>query len=117
LRKQFLGEGTAFKVVLSDCDQLVYQEYDSSPVKDFDEIVGLEPEILGFEKGTYPVVVNCVMGSLKYPTGPRRFISIRVMQCHSMSLPQLVKRIGMRGQLTFLRADNGQEPPLPLMKK
>ena len=65
LRQQFPGEGTAFKVVLSDCDQLVYQEYDSSPVKDFDEIVGLEPEILGFEKGTYPVVVNCVMGSLR----------------------------------------------------
>ena len=37
LRQQFPGEGTAFKVVLSDCDQLVYQEYDSSPVKDFDD--------------------------------------------------------------------------------
>ncbi|MYM71322.1 hypothetical protein GTP56_03820 [Duganella sp. FT134W] len=65
LRQQFPGAGTGFKVVLSDCDQFVYQEYDSSPVEDFDEIVGLEPEIVGVEKGTYPVVVNCVMGSLK----------------------------------------------------
>lgn len=69
LRQQFAGEGTGFKVVLSDCDQFVYQEYDSSPVEDFDEIVGLEPEIMGVEKGTYPVVVNCVMGSLNVSYG------------------------------------------------
>ena len=69
LRQQFPGEGTGFKVVMSDCDQLVYQEYDSSPFEDFDEIVGLEPEIVGVEKGTYPVVVNCVMGSLKVSYG------------------------------------------------
>lgn len=65
LRQQFPDEGTGFKVVLSDCDQLVYQKYDSPPVEDFDEIVGLEPEIVGVEKGTHPVVVICVMGSLK----------------------------------------------------
>lgn len=69
LRQQFPGEGTGFKVVLSDCGQFVYQEYDSSPVEDFDEIVGLEPEIVGVEKGTSPVVVNCVMGSLKVSYG------------------------------------------------
>jgi hypothetical protein len=65
LRQQFPGKGTGFKVVLSECDQFVYQEYDSPPVKDFDEIVRLDPEIVGVEKGTYPVVVNCVMGTLK----------------------------------------------------
>jgi hypothetical protein len=69
LRQQFPGEGTGFRIILSDCDQLVYQEYDSPPIKDFDEIVGLEPEIVGVEKGTYPVVVNCVMGSLKVSYG------------------------------------------------
>lgn len=69
LRQQFPGEGTGFKIVLSDCAQLVYQEFDSSPVEDFDEIVGLEPEIVGVEKGTYPVVVNCVMGSLTVSYG------------------------------------------------
>jgi hypothetical protein len=69
LRQQFPGEGTGFKVVLSDCDQLVYQEYDSSPVEDFDEMVRLEPEIVGVEKGIYPVVVNCVMGSLNVSYG------------------------------------------------
>lgn len=69
LRQQFPGEGTGFKVAVSDCSQLVYQEYDSPPVEDFDEIVGLEPEIVNVENGTYPVVVNCVMGSLKISYG------------------------------------------------
>ena len=69
LRQQFPGEGTGFKVVLSYCDQLVYQEYESSPVEDFDEIVRLEPEILGVEEGDHPVVINCVMGSLKVSYG------------------------------------------------
>lgn len=69
LRQQFSGEGTGFRIVLSDCDHLVYQEYDSTPVENFDEIVGLEPEILGVEKGTYPVIVNCVMGSLTMSYG------------------------------------------------
>jgi len=69
LRQQFPGDGTGFKVVLSDCDQFVYQEYDSPPVEDFNEIVALKPEIVGVEKGTYPVVVNCVMGALTLSYG------------------------------------------------
>ncbi|WP_426161421.1 hypothetical protein [Pseudoduganella sp. R-34] len=69
LRKQFAGEGTGFKVVLSDCNQFVYQEYDSPAVKNFEEIVSLAPEIVGVEKGTHPVVVSCVMGELKVSYG------------------------------------------------
>jgi hypothetical protein len=64
LRQQFSGDGTGFRIVLSGCGHFVYQEYDSTPVESFDEIVGLEPEILGLERGTHPVIVNCVMGSL-----------------------------------------------------
>ena len=85
LRQQFPGEA-GFKVVLSDCDQLVYQEYDSSPVEDFDEVVGLEPEIVDVEKGTYPVVVNCVMGSLKVSYGAA---SIYLDSDDSVSLDEL----------------------------
>jgi hypothetical protein len=85
LRQQFPGEA-GFKVVLSDCDQLVYQEYDSSPVEDFDEVVGLEPEIVDVEKGTYPVVVNCVMGSLKVSYGAA---SIYLDSGDSVSLDEL----------------------------
>lgn len=69
LRQQFPGQGTGFKVVLSDCEQFIYQEYDSPPVEDFDEIVGLDPEIVSVEKGTCPIVVNCVMGTLKVSYG------------------------------------------------
>lgn len=67
LRQQLPGDG--LKVVLSDCDQFVYQEYDSPPVEDFNEIVALSPEIVGVQKGTYPVVVNCVMGALTISYG------------------------------------------------
>lgn len=55
--------------MLSDCEQLIYQEYDSSPVEDFDEIVRLTPEIAGRKKGTYPVGVSCVVGSLTVSYG------------------------------------------------
>lgn len=60
---------SGFRIVLYGCGHFVYQEYDSTPVQNFDEIVGLEPEILGVEKGSHPVVVNCVMGSLTMSYG------------------------------------------------
>jgi len=64
LREQFPGEGTGFRIVLANCSELTYREYDSTPVTDFDSIVALEPEIVSVEKCESSVVVNCVMGTL-----------------------------------------------------
>jgi len=64
LREQFPGEGTGFRIVLANCGELTYREYDSTPVTDFDAIVALEPEIVNVEKCESCVVVNCVMGTL-----------------------------------------------------
>jgi hypothetical protein len=69
LRQQFPGEGTGFKIDLFDCSRFVYQEYDSPTVEDFHAIVALAPEIVGVEKGTGLVVVNCVMGKLTIDYG------------------------------------------------
>lgn len=64
LRQQFRGEGTGVILELANCSELTYREYDSTPVKDFSEIVALEPEIVSVEKEGHSVVVNCVTGSL-----------------------------------------------------
>lgn len=69
LRQQFPTEGSGFKIDLFDCKRFVYQEYDSPPLEDFDAIVALEPEIVGVEKGTESVIVNCVMGTLTIDYG------------------------------------------------
>jgi hypothetical protein len=69
LRQQFPTEGEGFKIDLFDCTRFVYQEYDSPPVKDFDAIVALEPEIFGVDNGTECVIVNCVMGTLTIDYG------------------------------------------------
>ncbi|WP_018152063.1 hypothetical protein [Leeia oryzae] len=69
LRQQFPGEGTGFRVNLSDCTRFTYQEYDSSLIENIDAIVALSPEILGVGKGEHPVVVNCVMGTLTMSYG------------------------------------------------
>ena len=63
LRDQFPGAGTGFRVDLRDCGELVYKEYDSPPLTDFEAIVASAPEIVGVEVGT-PVVIHCVMGIL-----------------------------------------------------
>ncbi|QOY95265.1 hypothetical protein IM543_05190 [Massilia sp. UMI-21] len=69
LRQQFPTKGAGFKIDLLDCKRFVYQEYDSSPLEDFDAIVALEPEIVSAEKGTESVIVNCVMGTLTIDYG------------------------------------------------
>ena len=69
LRQQFPGEGTGFRIELFDCRRLVYQEYDSQAVINFDAIVALEPEIVGVGNETGFVVVNCVMGTLEIDYG------------------------------------------------
>ena len=65
LRNQFPGQGEGFHVSLFNCWRVEYQEYDQEPTTDFDAIVAAEPEILGLQEGSGPVVVNCVMGVLK----------------------------------------------------
>ncbi|MBD8658272.1 hypothetical protein IFT68_21905 [Oxalobacteraceae sp. CFBP 13730] len=69
LRQQFPTEGVGFKIYLFDCKRFVYQEYDSTPLEDFDAIVALEPEIVGVEEGTESVIVSCVMGTLTIDYG------------------------------------------------
>lgn len=69
LRRQFPGEGTGFKVVLTDCTRFEFAEYDRELLHDFASIVERDPEILSLEHDGDPVVVNCTMGPLTLSYG------------------------------------------------
>lgn len=64
LRQQFAGTGTGFRIVLANCSEMTYCKYDSAPVREFDAIVALGPEIGTADNDASRVTVNCVMGTL-----------------------------------------------------
>lgn len=63
LRKRFLGEGTGFVVLLSDCTHFTFQPYGEPVLSDLAAISALEPEILSSEASD-PLEICCVMGTL-----------------------------------------------------
>lgn len=87
LRQQFPGEGVGFNIELADCSELVYQEYDAAPIKGFEAIVALQPEIVGVESGTQRVVLNCVMGTLtlSYGAASIHLDSGEKVSCHELA--------------------------------
>jgi hypothetical protein len=64
MRQRFPGDGTGFILTLSNCTRFEFEPYDEPACDELAEIVRLDPEILSLQSAD-PVVVNCVMGTLK----------------------------------------------------
>jgi hypothetical protein len=64
VRERFSGNGTGFNITLFGCTGFEYEQYDEPPCSDLLRIVELEPELVSVESDS-PLVVNCVMGTLR----------------------------------------------------
>lgn len=68
LRHRFPGPGESFRVLLSECTLFEYEAYEEQPIADLAAISKLEPMVLSVETEE-PIVVNCVMGTLRLAYG------------------------------------------------
>jgi hypothetical protein len=63
-RGMFDEPGISFRIKLTGCTKVVYNEYDEKPTQDIATIQNREPEIL-YVTSEQPLLLDCVMGTLE----------------------------------------------------